>query len=59
MFDQKKPDSLYKLQKSLYGLKQKHLDRGVIPSNAYTSLFILNRGATVIYMLVYVNDSHS
>ncbi|KAJ3708562.1 hypothetical protein LUZ61_012267 [Rhynchospora tenuis] len=61
------PDHVCKLKKAIYGLKQAPrawfsklkqflLSHNFISSQADNSLFILHKGATTIYLLVYVDD---
>jgi hypothetical protein len=65
--DPSHPDNHYKLDKALYGLKQaprawysrlslKLQALGFTSSKADISLFIYKKGATTIYLLVYVDD---
>jgi hypothetical protein len=65
--DSQYPNYLYKLDKSLYDLKQaprawfsqlssKLIDLGFSPSKADVSLFIFNKEGVQIYMLIYVDD---
>ncbi|XP_019085571.1 PREDICTED: uncharacterized protein LOC109126466 [Camelina sativa] len=65
--DADRPDYVCKLRKAIYGLKQAPrawylelrnylLTVGFVNSIADTSLFILRRGQSILYMLVYVDD---
>ncbi|KAG7564770.1 Integrase catalytic core [Arabidopsis suecica] len=65
--DADRPNHVCKLRKAIYGLKQAPrawymelrnylLAAGFINSIADTSLFILQRGTSIVYMLVYVDD---
>lgn len=65
--DKDKPGFVCKLDKSLYGLKQaprawyarlstKLCNLGFMASKADTSLFFYNKGSTVIFILIYVDD---
>jgi hypothetical protein len=61
------PDLVYRMRKSLYGLKQTHRDwysrfatylttLGFIEVKSDTSLFIFRHGSDTIYLLLYVDD---
>jgi histone deacetylase 1/2 len=65
--DKTRPHFVGKLDKALYGLKQaprawyaclssKLVDLGFKASKADTSLFYYNKGKTIIYVLIYVDD---
>ncbi|WVZ67439.1 hypothetical protein U9M48_016514 [Paspalum notatum var. saurae] len=65
--DPQRPDDVYLLSRSLYGLRQaprvwfehftKHvISLGFMQSRADTSLFILHNGSDVAYLLLYVDD---
>jgi hypothetical protein len=65
--DPSKKDYVCKLDKALYGLKQaprawysrlssKLISLGFSPSKADSSLFFYNKGNTIIFVLVYVDD---
>jgi len=65
--DSSRPDMVYRLNKSLYGLKQAHrawysrfasflLTLGFTEAKADTSLFIYRRGDETAYLLLYVDD---
>jgi histone deacetylase 1/2 len=65
--DKTRPHFVCKLDKALYGLKQaprawyarlssKLVDLGFRASKADTSLFYYNKGKTIIYVLIYVDD---
>jgi histone deacetylase 1/2 len=65
--DKTRPHFVCKLDKALYGLKQaprawyaclssKLVDLGFKASKADTSLFYYNKGKTIIYVLIYVDD---
>lgn len=65
--DQDRPDYVCKLRKAIYGLKQAPhawymelrsylIEIGFSNSISDTSLFILHRGKSIIYVLVYVDD---
>lgn len=62
-----KPNHVFKLHKAIYGLKQAPrawyqefrkflIAYGFCNSHADTSIFILNSGVNIIYLLVYVED---
>ncbi|CAL9245770.1 unnamed protein product [Arabidopsis halleri] len=65
--DKDRPDYVCHLKKALYGLKQAPrawylelktylISVGFVNSVADTSLFILKRGSSFVYMLIYVDD---
>nr|BAM42649.1 Polyprotein [Arabidopsis thaliana] len=65
--DKDRPDYVCRLRKAIYGLKQAPrawyvelrtylLTVGFVNSISDTSLFVLQRGRSIIYMLVYVDD---
>nr|BAA78425.1 polyprotein [Arabidopsis thaliana]BAK41505.1 polyprotein [Arabidopsis thaliana]BAK41506.1 polyprotein [Arabidopsis thaliana]BAK41508.1 polyprotein [Arabidopsis thaliana]BAK41509.1 polyprotein [Arabidopsis thaliana] len=65
--DKDRPNYVCKLRKALYGLKQAPrawyvelrnylLTIGFVNSVSDTSLFVLQRGKSIVYMLVYVDD---
>ncbi|XP_019096651.1 PREDICTED: uncharacterized protein LOC109130950 [Camelina sativa] len=65
--DADRPDYVCRLKKAIYGLKQASrawymelknylLVMGFVNSVVDTSLFILRRGSSIVYMLVYVDD---
>ena len=65
--DQDKPNHVCRLRKALYGLKQAPrawyielrnylLSIGFVNSFSDTSLFVMQRGRSIIYMLIYVDD---
>ncbi|KFK44388.1 hypothetical protein AALP_AA1G251100, partial [Arabis alpina] len=65
--DRDKPDHVCRLRKAIYGLKQAPrawyielrnylISVGFVNSVSDTSLFILQQGKSIVYMLIYVDD---
>jgi hypothetical protein len=65
--DPTQPDRVYRLNKSLYGLKQSPrawysrfttylLTLWFVEAKYNTSLFVFRRGADMVYLLLYVDD---